>query len=135
MQQNSGAYMSSQQNVVPSHGLPPHQSQNYAARPVMPNGTQAQVFPQTPAFAGSAQVRPMQFTGNQTMTNQNYGPRTNNQMHVVSEQHFQSGLTSHPTGAERQGDHMPGKSLADQKKWITLSQNCSKRTKWFGFRI
>lgn len=36
-------------------------------------------------------------------------------MHVVSEQHFQSGLTSQPTGAERQGDHMPGKSLADQK--------------------
>ncbi|KAG5515182.1 hypothetical protein RHGRI_036277 [Rhododendron griersonianum] len=115
MQQNSVAYMSSQQNVAPSHGLPPHQSQNYAARPAMPNGTQAQLFPQNPGFAGAAQVRPMHFSGNQSMTNQNYGPRTNNQMHMVSEQHVQSGLmTSKPTGAERHGDHMPVKSLADQ---------------------
>ncbi|XP_057483435.1 uncharacterized protein LOC130770137 isoform X1 [Actinidia eriantha] len=119
LQQNSLGYMSSQPNVAPSHGFPPHQSQNYAARPMMPNhGIQSQPFPQTPtAFTGATQVRPPQFGANQPLTNQTYPLRINNQLHMhpPEQQIVQSGLPLKPRGLERQGDQMPEKNVTDQK--------------------
>ncbi|GMP89508.1 hypothetical protein CsSME_00041051 [Camellia sinensis var. sinensis] len=125
-QQNALAYMSSQHNVAPLHGLPLHQSQNFAARPMVLNhAAQSQPFSQSPAgFGGAAQVRPMQLGANQPLTNQNYPPRTNNLLHISSEQQIvQTGLPLKPTGLERQGDHMPAKSEADKKDGLSAQKD------------